>query len=101
MQELDMLRNTRAVMSKLPFKLREGWRTIAYDILERYKRRALFNDLVAFIEKHVRILSDPLFGDIRDTPSAATGSKVVSRIKSQPGNRINTNSFATTIAPMQ
>ncbi len=88
-------------MSKLPFKLRERWRSIAYDILETSKCRALFKDLVAFIEKHVRILSDPLLGDIRDLPSGTTGSKVVSKLKSQPGNRIKGNSFATTIAPVQ
>lgn len=30
-----------------------------------------------------------------------TGSKVVNRLNSQPGNRIKGNSFTTTIAPVQ
>ncbi len=88
-------------MSKLPFKLRERWRTVAHDILETSEHRALFKDLVAFIEKQVRILSDPLFGDIRDVPSGTTSSKVSNRMKSQPVNKMRGNSFATTIAPVQ
>lgn len=100
MQELDMPSNMRTIMSKLPFKLREQWRTVAHDILETSKHRALFKDLVAFIEKHVRILSDPLFGDI-DAPSGTTFSKAVNRFKPQPGNRMKGKSFATTTAPVQ
>lgn len=54
MQELDMPSNMRAVMSKLPCKLREQWRTVAHDILETSEHRAVFKDLVAFIEKQFR-----------------------------------------------
>lgn len=32
MQELDMPSNIRAIVGKLPFKLRERWRTLAFDI---------------------------------------------------------------------
>lgn len=69
MQELDMPSSMKVIVSNLPFKLRERWRTTAYDILETHKRRALFKDLVLFIERHVKILSDPLFGDIKDAPT--------------------------------
>ena len=51
MRELDIPSTMRAVMSKLPFKLRERWRTVAHDILEASEHRAVFKDLVAFIEK--------------------------------------------------
>lgn len=98
MQELDMTSNMRIVMSKLPFKLREQWRSVAHNIMHTSDRRALFKDLVEFIEKHVRILSDPLFGDIRDSAPGTGGAKV-DRLKSQPGSRFKGNSFATTIAP--
>ncbi len=54
------------MMSKLPYKLRERWRTAAYDVLEKYKRRARFADLVTFIECDVKILSDSVFIDIQD-----------------------------------
>lgn len=88
MRELDVPSNMRAVMFKLPFKLRERWRTVAHDILEASGQRALFKDLVAFIEKHVRILSDPLFGDILDAPSGPSTFKVGTRMKSQPINKV-------------
>lgn len=69
MQELDMPSNIRAVVSKLPFKLRERWRNIAHNIGESTGNRAQFKDLVNVIERHMRILSDPLYGNISDSPS--------------------------------
>lgn len=66
LQELDMPANLRTVVSKLPFKLKEKWRTVAYDLLDHRNRRASFNDLVSFIERQVKILSDPIFGCIQN-----------------------------------
>ncbi len=100
MRELDVPSTMRAVMSKLPFKLRERWRTVAHDISEMSERRAVFKDLVAFIERHVKIISDPLFGDIRDT-AGPSSCKVINRMKSQPVSKLRGNSFATTIAQVQ
>lgn len=59
MQELDMPVNIRAMVSKLPYKMREQWRTKAHDIMETTNYRACFGDLVTFIERRVSILSDP------------------------------------------
>ena len=101
MQELDMPINMRAIMSKLPFKLRERWRTIAFDILEKTEHRALFKDLVKFLERHVRIISDPLYGDISDLTTFNSFIPEANRPKSDQGNRINANSFATNIASME
>ena len=56
MQEMDMPVNMRVIISKLPFKMREQWRNIPYDIMERTNDRAHFMDLVAFIERRVKIL---------------------------------------------
>lgn len=64
MQELDMPVNIRIIMSKMPFKMREQWRTIAHDKMETTNQRARFTDLVMFIERRVRILSVPLFSEI-------------------------------------
>ncbi|KAK0139489.1 hypothetical protein N1851_023681 [Merluccius polli] len=100
-RELDIPTNMRAVMSKLPYKLRERWRIVAHDILEKSGQRAIFKDLVAFIEKQVQIISDPLFGDIRDVASGSSSIKASTRMKSQPLNKIRGNSFATTIVPVQ
>lgn len=101
MQELDMPSNIRAVVGKLPFKLRERWRTLAFDISDTTERRASFVDLVKLIERQVRILSDPLYGDISDLASGITGSKVINRPKLHQGNRFRGNSFATTTAPIE
>lgn len=98
MQELDMPSNMRMVMTKLPYKFRERWRTTAHELLERQHRRAVFIDLVAFVERQVRILADPLFGDINDRPANKDG--VSSRSKSQPPSKFSgakSNSFATTV----
>lgn len=85
MQELDMPVNMRAIMLKLPFKIREQWRTTAHGIMETTNHRAHFMDLVAFIERCVGILSDPLFGDIQDTSTGVAGTRYIS----QPSNRGN------------
>ena len=94
-QELDMPTNMRAIMTKFPFKYREKWRTHAHEILERCNRRACFKDLVSFIERQVKIISDPLFGDIQDT---ATGSPVLKSVnKFKPHSKfskVRGNSFA-------
>lgn len=93
MQELDMPVNMRAIMWKLPFKMREQWRTKAHGIMEATSQRAHFMDLVTFIERHVKILFDPLFGDIQDTSAGVTGT----RFKSQPSNRGRRNVVAMTV----
>ncbi len=67
--ELDLPSNLKVIVSKLPYKLRESWRSSAYDIWERTKQRLRFQDLVMFIERHAIILQDPVFGDIRYTAS--------------------------------
>ena len=98
MQELDMPTNMRAIMTKLPFKFRDKWRTKAHEVLERYNRRACFKDLVSFIERQVKIISDPLFGDIQDTTSGSPALRSVNRFKSQSKfSRVRGDSFAKTV----
>lgn len=60
MQELHMPVNMRAIITKLPYRMTEQWRTTAQ-----------FGDLVMFIER----LSDPLFGDIQDPLPVSAGIK--------------------------
>eukprot|EP00063_Salmo_salar_P065884 XP_014040719.1 PREDICTED: uncharacterized protein LOC106593859 [Salmo salar] len=56
MEELNLPSNIKLIMSKLPYKLREKWRSTACDILERRHLRAQFSDLVTFMEKQAKIL---------------------------------------------
>lgn len=99
MQELDMPTNMKMVVSKLPYKLRERWRAKAHNIMETSKDRAHFMDIVVFIEKHVSILSDPIFGDIEGVSPSTAGVKPFNKFNLQPRNRMNRSSFATTITP--
>jgi len=97
MQELDMPVIMRAIIAKLPFKMREQWRTKAHNIMESTNDRANFADLVTFIECRVSILSDPLFFNIQDSPPGVAGMKNVTRSKSQPWNKVTGNIVATTV----
>lgn len=82
--------------SKLPYKLRERWRTTAYETQQRTGRRIRFQHLVDFVEKHAKMLLDPLFGDIQDQ---MTTKKSIPRSKSEPKSiRGKNSSLATSVA---
>lgn len=97
MKELDLPSNMRNINMKLPYKLREKWRAFACDLQERRGHRALFKDLVFFIEKQVKIASDPLFGNIQDShlpiPKASSASHLKQRKKG--------SSFATNVTAVK
>lgn len=59
LKELDVPSNIRNTVLKLPYKFRERWRSFACDLQERNVQRAV-TDLVYFIEKHIKIASDPI-----------------------------------------
>lgn len=67
MSELDTTTNMLTIIRKLPYKLRDKWRTVACDIQEVHHHRAVFSDIVDFIEHQVKIVSDPVFGNIQDS----------------------------------
>ena len=97
MKELDLPFNMRSIIMKLPYKLRERWRNVAYDLLEKNGRRALFVDLVTFIEKQVKIASDPLFGNIQDSPPTKSKSSKTSHFI----QRKKESSFATNVTTIK
>lgn len=80
MRELDMSANLKLILSKLPFKLREKFRPVAYDIREKH-RRPCFNDVVCFVEHQVKLLSDPIFRDIQPPERGPYVKRDVSAIK--------------------
>ena len=57
---------------KLPYRLRERWRSYVCEFQERQKRRPQFSDVVSFLERQVKIASDPVYGNIQDRPIRAT-----------------------------
>ena len=66
MEELDTISSMRSIVLKLPYKLREKWRSKAYELQEERNRRVRILDLVHFIEKQARMAADPVFGDLQD-----------------------------------
>lgn len=98
-EELDLPSNLKLIVSKLPYKLRERWRTAACDILEQRTTRARLQDLVAFIERQANILQDPLFGDIHD-PIMQTKTSKTKFPTDTKANRFKSrgSSFATTVS---
>lgn len=99
LQGLNMPANMRTVVLKLPFKLREKWRTVACDLMERHNRRANF-DVVSFIKCQVRIISDPVFGCIQNVDKGILNKqKDVNKWKPQSLSKpkLKGNSFATSI----
>ena len=92
MHELDMPSNLLIIIKK-SYRLRDKWRTVVCDFQENHGHRAGFKDIVIFLEKQVKIITDPIFGDIKDTPV----NKDTRRSKSQPLPRTRGSNFATTV----
>ena len=99
-EEMDSPTNLKAVICKLPFKLREKWRGFACDTQERTGKRARFNDLVRFVDKQARIASHPLYGNIQDmTPR--DNDKGKANKEHAPRPREKKHSFATDVEPIE
>ncbi|XP_042631004.1 uncharacterized protein LOC122148580 [Cyprinus carpio] len=88
MKELNLVTNMQIILSKLPFKLRDKWRTVVCDLQENRNEPATFKDIVDFVEKQVKIAIHPLFGNIVEAPLGGR-----SLIRSKPKG----SSFATTV----
>ena len=97
MKELDLPSNMRSIIVKLPYKLRERWRNVACDLQERRGNRAMFADLVGFIERQVKIASDPVFGNIQDPQLTNSKASTVSHFK----QRKKGSSFATNVTTVK
>ena len=70
MDELDVTSTLKLIVSKLPYKLRERWRSRAYEEFQKRKIRDKFRHLVEFIENQANILLHPAFGDMKDPTPA-------------------------------
>lgn len=101
LEELENLANLRMIVSKLPFKLRDRWRSIVCDFQEKQNKRVRFEQLVEFVEKQARIALEPMFGDIIDLTTSKGGFKTKSadtKQKLKPTSR--GSSFATTVTSL-
>ncbi len=93
-EELDTVANMRSIALKLPYKLRERWRTKAFELQEQRSHKVKMLDLVSFIENQANIVSDPIFGDIQDSSPSKGKPKVLVKPKSK-------SSFASNVQVKQ
>ena len=63
--EINHSHNIRMVVSKLPYRLREKWRQRADYIQEERGLSIQFADAVSFVSKEARVLSNPVYGNIK------------------------------------
>lgn len=93
LNDLNTPTNMLEIIKKLLYKLRDRWRCHACNLRERYNRRARFMDIANFVEKQVKILTDPVFGNIQDTATSTKQRKH----KPLPCSSIRGTSFTATV----
>lgn len=75
--EMDTLANMWAIVNKLPYKLRDEWRSFASELQEIKARRPKFKDLVKFIDTKARVTIHPAFRVFRDSGKGRPKSSVI------------------------
>ena len=60
--ELDHPKTMRKILEKLPLSIQDRWRRLADVVNEQKNRVVAFKDLVEFVEREARIVTNPLFG---------------------------------------
>ena len=97
MEDLDNAACIKALASKLPYRLKESWRKHACDLQDKTKKRLKFKDFVEFVNKQVKYLLHPLYGNIKDN---TTNTKDSVRQKPKPQDKDMTKSkkvFTTSV----
>ncbi|KAL7881128.1 hypothetical protein SRHO_G00033820 [Serrasalmus rhombeus] len=86
LDEMENAANMRTVISKLPYRLREKFRSIAIDI-QKKDRRTKFKDVVSFITKQAEMAAHPVFGEIsgqtKRQPERSTGKKNITTLATE------------------
>lgn len=95
-EEMDSPSNMRAIVSKLPFRLREKWRAVACELQERTGLRARFCDLVSFVDKLAKIVSHPLFSNIQNNNMAKDNLK----FKTNRSSNLQVIESVTSVTPV-
>ena len=84
--KFDQPANIQKLVLKIPYSMRERWRRLADDIMDRQLRPVQFSDFVAFVDREARILTNPVFGKISDTVRSAPGQRSSGGKTSNPKN---------------
>lgn len=95
LDEMDNPVNMRTIVLKLQYKICEKWRSAAFKIQGRNQRRARFSDLVSFLDKQAKVMTDLLFGDIKEPvpPDKKEKMKMSGKCAKREGHK--RSSFAT------
>ncbi|KAL7841314.1 hypothetical protein SRHO_G00250050 [Serrasalmus rhombeus] len=96
MEDLDNAACIKALASKLPYKLKESWRKYACDLQEKTKKRVKFKDFVEFVNKQVKYLLHPLYGNIKDNTTTNTKDSVRQKPKAQDKDMAKSKKVFTT-----
>ena len=70
---LDSPQHIKTIVEKLPYKMRDRFRRLAYD-MQGSNRLTAFETILDFLNKEVEIIRMPLFGDIAGTSSLKSSS---------------------------
>jgi len=93
-QALDELNHTASLqmlVGKLPYRLRASWRNRVYEVEDGGSRVVAYKDLVDFVNRQARIMSNPVFGNIK-TATDTTPSK-----KPSKDSKPRRSAFATSV----
>ncbi|XP_070535086.1 uncharacterized protein [Ptychodera flava] len=97
LRELNHYKNLQMLVYKLPFKLRDRWRSKTYSITQ--VRPVQFKDLVEFVNREAKIMSQEVFGNLATIPSKDKGAKSSKKATSGTQKR-NTYAVSTeTVSP--
>lgn len=91
--EINLSSNMKILIMKLPYKFRERWRSYVCEFQERERNRPQFQDLVSFLERQVKVVSDPVYGDIQDRPTRPS-----EKLSNKPKPKSTGVSFATSVS---
>ena len=65
----------RRVIERLPYGIRQKWREVVDDIIQRQNRDVTVEDIATFVEKRVRVATHPIFGNITSESKTNDPSK--------------------------
>ena len=84
--KFDQPANIQKLVLKIPYSMREKWRRLADDIMDRQLRPVQFSAFVAFVDREARILTNPVFGKISDTVRSSPDQRSSGGKTSNPKN---------------
>ena len=88
----------KRIVERLPYGLRQKWREVVDDVIQRQSRDVTVEDITSFVEKRARVATHPIFGNIASDGRNNDFSKP--RHKSAFGTPKG-SSFATKTEPNQ